>query len=488
MKSLPRLTIPQITIASASLIIVVIALAITLVGACDKEDTPAAPEPTRTVMPESTPQPPQPDEPGPLDILAPESLEITVYDIQTYLRQNPPEKSLEHFNDLKQGFSNFGIDLQTLDHLVVAVLDCCSYNNQYSTQKIYLIDGPIDLDVLRTKMETENFEPLMDGNNEVWIEQDYAGSFQGIPFIAATYIPDKEYFAIGTSRGIKELIYELTEAPANTRKTHIEQALDLIGNDWKASGRIDAQTKHTLHTHCAHIGVNDHCDATAYYTNYNTDPLRTRMITTYFSPDDAQWESSRLDLNIERGPYYPVQIRVANVNVRGTVVDATIEHRESLERTGYGDSRPDRPVSPEPTRVITPTPTPEPFARLEPDPSDVGFQAEPGHYKEFTVRTSYPNGIRILFDPDRAKYGVPKLAFFPSHNPPTESGCPWNTRNTLRLMDGVKLDLEACKPGTATMYLVPYHRTVLDFDPITTYTITIQGSAPTPTPTPTPTP
>ena len=482
MKSLPRLTIPQITIASAGLIIVVIALAITLIGACDKEDTPAAPEPTRTVMPESTPQPPQPDEPGPLDILAPESLEITVYDIQTYLRQNPPEKSLEHFNDLKQGFSNFGIDLQTLDHLVVAVLDCCSYNNQYSTQKIYLIDGPIDLDVLRTKMETENFEPLMDGNNEVWIEQDYAGSFQGIPFIAATYIPDKEYFAIGTSRGIKELIYELTEAPANTRKTHIEQAIDLIGNDWKASGRIDAQTKHTLHTHCAHIAVQDHCDATAYYTNYNADPLRTRMITTYFSPDDAQWESSRLDLNIENGPYYPVQLRIANLNVRGAVVDATIEHREALERIGYGNSRPDTPVSPEPTRVITPTPTVAPFARLEPDPSDVGFQAEPGNFKEFTVRTSYPNGIRILFDPDRAKYGIPKLAFFPSHSPPTESGCPWNKRNTNSLPDGYKIYLEACKHGTATIQLVPYHPEVIQLDPIITYTIEISEKEATPTP------
>ena len=482
MNAIHRLTLPQITLASAGIIAVIIALAITLISTCDREDTPVAPEPTSIVTPEPTPEPPQPDEPGPLEILAPESLEITVYDIQTYLRQNPPEKSLEHFNDLKQGFSTFGIDLETIDHLVVAVLDCCSYNNDYSTQKIYLIDGPIDLDVLRTKMETENFEPLMDGNNEVWIEQDYAGSFQGIPFIAATYIPDKEYFAIGTSRGIKELIYELTEAPANTRKTHIEQALALIGNDWKASGRIDAQTKHTLHTHCAHIGVNDHCDATAYYTNYNADPLRTRMITTYFSPDDAQWESSRLDLNIERGPYYPVQIRVANVNVRGAIIDATIEHREPLERIGYGDSRPDKPVSPEPTRVITPTPTVEPFARLEPDPSDVGFQAEPGHYKEFTVRTSYPNGIRILFDPDRAKYGVPKLAFFPSHSPPTESGCPWNTRNTLRLMDGVKLDLEACKPGTATIQLVPYHPEVIQLDPIITYTIEISEKEATPTP------
>ena len=482
MNAIHRLTLPQITLASAGIIAVIIALAITLISTCDREDTPVAPEPTSIVTPEPTPEPPQPDEPGPLEILAPESLEITVYDIQTYLRQNPPEKSLEHFNDLKQGFSTFGIDLETIDHLVVAVLDCCSYNNDYSTQKIYLIDGPIDLDVLRTKMETENFEPLMDGNNEVWIEQDYAGSFQGIPFIAATYIPDKEYFAIGTSRGIKELIYELTEAPANTRKTHIEQALALIGNDWKASGRIDAQTKHTLHTHCAHIGVNDHCDATAYYTNYNADPLRTRMITTYFSPDDAQWESSRLDLNIERGPYYPVQIRVANVNVRGAIIDATIEHREPLERIGYGDSRPDKPVSPEPTRVITPTPTVEPFARLEPDPSDVGFQAEPGHYKEFTVRTSYPNGIRILFDPDRAKYGVPKLAFFPSHSPPTESGCPWNTRNTLRLMDGVKLDLEACKHGTATIQLVPYHPEVIQLDPIITYTIQIAEKEATPTP------
>ena len=484
MKSLPRLTIPQITIASAGLIIVVIALAITLTGSCGKEDSPAAPEPTRinTQTPTEEPQLDEPDDPGPLDILAPESLEITVYDIQTYLRQNPPEKSLEHFNDLQKDFSGLGIDLETIDHLVVAVLDCCSYNNDYSTQKIYLIDGPIDLDVLRTKMETENFEPLMDGNNEVWIEQDYAGSFQGIPFIAATYIPDKEYFAIGTSRGIKELIYELTEAPANTRKTHIEQALALIGNDWKASGRIDAQTKHTLHTHCAHIGVNDHCDATAYYTNYNADPLRTRMITTYFSPDDAQWESSRLDLNIERGPYYPVQIRVANVNVRGAIIDATIEHREPLERIGYGDSRPDKPVSPEPTRVITPTPTVEPFARLEPDPSDAGFQADQGKFKTFTVRTNYPRGVRLVLNPDRYIYGVPKLDFGVGESPPTRTGCPSDTRHTRQLTDGVKLYLEACTHGTTTIQLIPFHHEVTHLDPLTTYTIDISEKEGTPTP------
>ena len=238
MKSLPRLTIPQITIASAGLIIVVIALAITLIGACDKEDTPAAPEPTRTVMPESTPQPPQPDEPGPLDILAPESLEITVYDIETYLSQNPPEKSLEHFNDLKQGFSNFGIDLQTLDHLVVAVLDCCSYNNQYSTQNIYLIDGPIDLDVVRDKLETEDFERRMKGNNELWIEQDYSGSFKGLSIIAATYITDKEYFAIGSVRGINELIYELTEAPG-----------EHTSNPYRASTRPHRQRLETQRAH-----------------------------------------------------------------------------------------------------------------------------------------------------------------------------------------------------------------------------------------------
>ena len=64
MNSLRRLTLPQITLASAGIIAVIIALAITLTGACDKEDTPIAPEPTRIITPESTPQPPQPAEPG----------------------------------------------------------------------------------------------------------------------------------------------------------------------------------------------------------------------------------------------------------------------------------------------------------------------------------------------------------------------------------------------------------------------------------------
>ena len=53
MKSLPKLTLPQITLASAGLIIVIIALAITLTGACDKEDTPIAPEPTKINTPDS---------------------------------------------------------------------------------------------------------------------------------------------------------------------------------------------------------------------------------------------------------------------------------------------------------------------------------------------------------------------------------------------------------------------------------------------------
>ena len=484
MNSLPRLTIPQITLASAALIIVILALAITLTGACDKEDTPVAPEPTRINTPEPPPAEPPPAEPGPLDILAPESLEITVYDIETYLSQDLPAESLEIFNDLKQDFSRFGIDLETVDQLVVAVLDCCSYNNDYTTEKIYLIDGPIDLDVVRDKLETEEFEPRTDGNNEVWGPQTIIDTFQGIVTIQAAYITDEEYFAIGSHRGIKELLYELTEAPANTRKTHIEQALALIGNDWKVSGRLDAQTKHTLHTHCAHIAVNDHCDATAYYTNYNATPLRTRMITTYFSPDDARWESSRLDLNIENGPYYPVQLRIANVTVRGAVVDATIEHREALERIGYGSSRPDRPVNPEPTRVITPTPTVEPFARLDPDPASVQFIADRGKFKTFTVRTSYPNGVRLVLDPDRAIYGIPKLDYGVGPNPPSWTGCPSDTRHTRRLSDGAKLHLEACTHGITTIQLIPWHHEVTSLDPIKTYTVAIQGPAPTPTPTP----
>ena len=479
MNSLPRLTLPQITLASAGIIAVIIALAITLTGACDKEDTPIAPEPTRIITPESTPQPPQPAEPGPLDILAPESLEITVYDIETYLSQDLPAESLEIFNDLQDEFSPFGIDLNSVDQLVVAVLDCCSYRNDYTAETIYLIDGPIDLDVVKDKLETEGFEMSMDGDNQVW--NKYITSLR-ISEAAATYITDDQYFAIGSNRGIKELLYELTEAPANTRKTHIEQVIDLIGNDWKTSGRLDAQTKHTLHTHCAHTGVDDHCDATAYYTNYNATPLKTHIITTYFSPDDARWESSRLDLNIERGPYYPVQLRIVNVTVKGTVVEAFIEHREALERVGYGNNRPDRPISPEPTRVITPTPTVEPFARLEPDPSDVGFQADQGKFKTFTVRTNYPNGIRVVLDPDRYIYGVPKLDFGVGESPPTRTGCPSNTRHTRRLSDGVKLYLEACTHGTTTIQLIPWHHEVTHLDPLTTYTIDISEKEGTPTP------
>ena len=334
MNSLPRLTIPQITLASAGLIIVIFALTITLTRACGREDTPVAPEPTKIITPE-----PPPDESGPLEMLAPESFELTVYDIETYLGQDLPDESLELFNDLRQDFSRFGIDLESVDQLVVAVLDCCSYRDDDDAggQRIYLIDGPIDLDVVRDKLETEEFEPRMDGDNEAWDQRTYTDSFQGLSDLAAAYITDDKYFAIGSVRGIKELLFELSEAPANRRKTHMEQVLALIGNDWKASGRLDAQTKDTLYTHCAYDITSDLCDATAYYTSYNATPLRTRIITTYFSPDDARYESSRLDYHFEYGPFPFTQIRVVNVTVKGTVVEAIIEHREALERAGYGD-------------------------------------------------------------------------------------------------------------------------------------------------------
>ena len=140
------------------------------------------------------------------------------------------------------------------------------------------------------------------------------------------------------------------------------------------------------------------------------------------------------------------------------------------------------------SQTLTPVPTPtiHLYARLEPDPSTVTFTAEHGLFKTFTVRTSYPNGVRLVLDPDRTLYGIPKLDFGVGDSPPTHSGCPSDTRHTRQLNEGSKIHLEACTYGTTTIQLIPWHREVTKLDAIETYTISIPEPEPTRTPTPEP--
>ena len=144
--------------------------------------------------------------------------------------------------------------------------------------------------------------------------------------------------------------------------------------------------------------------------------------------------------------------------------------------------------TPRPRDTATPRPTPTVhlFARLDPDPTDARFTADRGRFKTFTVRTSYPRGVRVVLDPDRTIYGNPKLDFGVGPNPPSQTGCPSDTRHTRRLTDGTQLHLEACIHGITTIQLIPWHHEVSNLPAIETYTIAIQGPAPTSTPTPNP--
>ena len=145
-----------------------------------------------------------------------------------------------------------------------------------------------------------------------------------------------------------------------------------------------------------------------------------------------------------------------------------------------------RPAATPQPQTFTPVPTPTVhlYARLEPDPSTVTFTAEQGIFKTFTVRTSYPRGVRLVLDPDRATYGIPKLDFGVGDTPPTHTGCPSNTRHTRQLPDGATVHLEACTYGTTTIQLIPWHREVTNLDAVQSYTISIPGPDPTRTPTP----
>ena len=199
---------------------------------------------------------------------------------------------------------------------------------------------------------------------------------------------------------------------------------------------------------------------------------------------------------------------VTNIEVvQGELVQDGIPLRSYSKTTAVSATALNEPAAPEQTeqpattqpadiettatsqpQTLTPVPTPtiHLYARLEPDPSTVTFTAEHGLFKTFTVRTSYPNGVRLVLDPDRTLYGIPKLDFGVGESPPTHSGCPSNTRHTRQLNEGSKIHLEACTYGTTTIQLIPWHREVTKLDAIETYTISIPEPEPTRTPTPEP--
>ena len=270
----------------------------------------------------------------PLSFIAPEALELETYSVDTYLAHDLPDELREEFTGLQQDFERFGIEFEDVDRFVVAVLDCCSYRNAGVSggSRVYVFDGAIDLSVVRDRLEEEGFQSREYGDYEAWEKRGLAEEFRGLDNFAAAFLTEEGYLVLGAVDGIRELIHEMDRAPED--ESAMERVLARVGDGWKESGRLDAQTKNNMNTHCAHdVRYRKNCQATAYYTSYGDTPLTTEVVMVYGSAEDAQSESERIEDNFENSDTYePIDVEVVDLTVEGEFVDATIEHDHHIKR------------------------------------------------------------------------------------------------------------------------------------------------------------
>ena len=232
-------------------------------------------------------------------------------------------------------FTRYGIDLADANTFAKAIVGCCDYSGTTLLQgaRLYVVDGTIDLDAVRGKLAEELFESSEASGYEIWESRGLREDFMLLNRVAVGIITDKGYVVMGDTDGVKETLHNL-KSGGSSEESAMRQALDRLGDGWQDSGLVSAQTYNTANTHCAPgIRYNQFCKATAYYTSYAGDTLKTVVVTLYASDSQARSESEVLERNLENTDVYePIDVKITDVKVDGLVVEATVEHEAPLRR------------------------------------------------------------------------------------------------------------------------------------------------------------
>ena len=271
----------------------------------------------------------------PAEIVADIAHELEIYDISAYLAQDIPDDQRARFEGMQAEFTRYGIDLADANTFAKAIIDCCDYRNTTLLQgaRLYVVDGAIDLDAIRGKLEEELYEESEAGGYEIWESRELREDFLLLNRVAVGIIADKGYVIVGNPDGVKETLHNL-KSGGSSEESAMRQALDRLGDGWQDSGLISAQTYNTVNTHCAPgIRYNQFCQATAYHTSYVGDTLKTVIVAMYASDGQALSESDLLERNLENTDIYePIDVKIVDLKVDGQVVEATAQHDNPLIR------------------------------------------------------------------------------------------------------------------------------------------------------------
>ena len=270
----------------------------------------------------------------PAAIVADIAHELEIYDIGAYLAQDIPDDLRARFEDVQAQFERYGIDFADVNTFAKAIVGCCDYNNTTLLQgaRLYVLDGNIDLGLLRSKLEEELFESSEASGYELWESRGLREDFLLLNRVAVGIITDKGYVVMGDIDGVKETLHNLKSG--SSEESAMRQALDRLGDGWQDSGLVSAQTYNTANTHCAPgIRYNQFCQSTSYYTTYAGGALKTVIVTMYASEQQALSESEVLERNLENTEIYEaIDVKITDVQVDGLVVQATVEHEAPLRR------------------------------------------------------------------------------------------------------------------------------------------------------------
>ena len=272
----------------------------------------------------------------PLSIVAGDAFEIEIYDVKTYQEQDLPDELREGFDSMQEDFQRFGIDFEDVDQFVTVLVDCCAYRKvgRVGDTRLFVFDGRIDLDAIRGKLEEEGFASRMSGEYETWEKQVLNEKFRRLDQFAAAFLTEEGYVLMGDTDAVRETLYEQSRAGSDESDSAMQQVLTRVGDKWKETGRLDAQTQNTVNTYCASdVQYRMNCQATAYHTSFAETPMKTVITTLYRTGEDAQSESDNLEKNFEESDKYePVDVEIVDLNVDGWFVDATVHHDSPLWR------------------------------------------------------------------------------------------------------------------------------------------------------------
>ena len=272
----------------------------------------------------------------PAEIVAGFAFELELYDVDVYMEQDIPDDLRDSFENTRAEFERYSIDFDDVNNLAKALVDCCTYSNvtQLQGSRVYIVDGTFEPDSVRSALEEELYESSKSGGYEIWESRALTKSFILLDRVAVGFIPDSGYLVIGDIDGVKEVLHMQSGGGSSDDDSAMRQVLSRIGDAWRETGRLDAQTYNTANTHCAPgIRYNQFCQATAYHTSHAGGTLTTVIVSLYASDDQAMSESQNLERNLENTAIYePIDVEIVDLKVDGQVVEATIEHDNPLIR------------------------------------------------------------------------------------------------------------------------------------------------------------